>query len=331
MVAPTTLTLPQSRGIDWRAPRSDDFDAIFECETALGAADHPHYVTPREEFDSEFEHSYVDATTDAIAGFDASGACVAYGLVIVPPGQETLVRAILVGGVRPDHRGRGIGRQLLAWQEGRGLQHCAASDALLPGWLMTYAEESAVSSNALYLRAGFTTARYFLQLSRNLSTQLPVVHPLTGLRVVPYSVELAEPLLHARNNAFRDHWGSQPTSAEAWESWISLPTLRPDLSRIALTDDGNVAGFVLASTNEDDWAAAGYSSSYVDLVGVVREHRGQGIASALLAQVVAASAAAGLERAVLDVDSASPTGALGLYQRLGFVEESRSMNYVKEY
>ena len=88
---------------------------------------------------------------------------------------------------------------------------------------------------------------------------------------------------------------------------------------------------MLASTNEDDWAAAGYTSSYIDLVGVAREYRGRGVAATLLAAVVSASARAGLERAVLDVDSDNPTGALGLYKRLGFVEASRSMDYVKAY
>jgi ribosomal protein S18 acetylase RimI-like enzyme len=147
--------------------------------------------------------------------------------------------------------------------------------------------------------------------------------------VTPFTVDLNEPVRVAKNNAFRDHWGSQPISTEAWEAWLSLPTLRRDLSRVAVTEDGSVAGFVVTSTNEDDWVAAGYSSAYIDLVGVTRAHRGTGIAPLLLADAIEAATLQGLERAVLDVDSVSPTGALGLYQRLGFIEESRSMNFVK--
>jgi mycothiol synthase len=328
---PHALPVPVTPGLDWRAPQPNDLDRIFECETAIGATDHPHYVSAREEFDSEFEHSYLDRTADAVAAFDPSGVCVAYGLVIVPPVQETLVRAILAGGVHPAHRGQGLGRVLLAWQEGRGLQRFAASDALLPGWFMTYAEERATAAGALFTHAGFATARFFLQLTRDLSTDISVQPKIAGLRVVPFTTELSARVLVAKNDAFRDHWGSQPKDQEAWDSWVALPTMRGDLSRVAVADDGTVAGFALASSNEDDWVAAGYTSSYVDLVGVTRDYRGRGIAAALLAGVTSASRAVGLERVVLDVDSVSPTGAVGLYQRLGFVEQSRSVNYVKEF
>jgi mycothiol synthase len=329
--APRTLEIPVTPGIDWRAPGPEDGDAMFACETAIGAADHPHYVTPREEFDSEFEHSYVDAATDCIAGFDSAGTCVAYGLTFAPPGRETLVRAILMGGVSPARRGQGIGRQLLAWQEGRGLQQLATSDAVLPGWLLMGAEEKAQASVSLYVHAGFSIARYFLQLTRDLSASYPEPTALPDLTIVPFSAETSERVRVAKNNSFRDHWGSQSTNQELWESGIALPTFRGDLSRVAVAADGTVAGFALVSTNEDDWDAAGYSSAYVDLVGVTREYRGRGIAPALLGGVIAAAAVAGLERAVLDVDSANPSGALGLYQGLGFVEESRSMNFVKEF
>jgi hypothetical protein len=44
-----------------------------------------------------------------------------------------------------------------------------------------------------------------------------------------------------------------------------------------------------------------------------------------------AHAAQGFARSVLDVDSDSPTGALGLYEGVGFVPDTRSMAFVKTY
>ncbi len=49
------------------------------------------------------------------------------------------------------------------------------------------------------------------------------------------------------------------------------------------------------------------------------------MAPALLAHTLRAIAAAGLDKAVLDVDSDSPTGALGLYTGVGFAESNRSI------
>ena len=48
-------------------------------------------------------------------------------------------------------------------------------------------------------------------------------------------------------------------------------------------------------------------------------------ASFTLTRTLEAGRAAGLERAVLDVDSESPTGAVGLYERLGFTTAKQSV------
>ena len=50
----------------------------------------------------------------------------------------------------------------------------------------------------------------------------------------------------------------------------------------------------------------------------------------MLAAQLAASRAAGHERATLDVDSASPTGALDLYTGMGFFATNRELAYVLE-
>jgi ribosomal protein S18 acetylase RimI-like enzyme len=92
---------------------------------------------------------------------------------------------------------------------------------------------------------------------------------------------------------------------------------------------GAVVGLVIASVNEEDWPGQGFSSAYIDLVGVTREWRKRGIAAALLANTLAAAKLAGLERAVLDVDSESPTGAQGLYAAAGFTESHRSITYTR--
>ena len=69
-------------------------------------------------------------------------------------------------------------------------------------------------------------------------------------------------------------------------------------------------------------------ASYLGILGVVRDARGRGLAPALLTAVLRATQEAGLERVVLDVDTESPTGALGLYESVGFVPTSRSIDLV---
>jgi ribosomal protein S18 acetylase RimI-like enzyme len=99
-------------------------------------------------------------------------------------------------------------------------------------------------------------------------------------------------------------------------------------ARTELAGD-EVVGFLTSEVNEDDWEGQGYSSGYIPLVGVLRQWRRRGIAPALLARAFAAFRAEGLERAVLDVDSENPTGALGLYTGMGFLPETRETAFSK--
>lgn len=310
-----------------------DFDALHDLEREVSAADHPQYVVSREEIVDDFELSYVDAERDSLLAEAPDGTILAYGIVLVPPGQDTLVRSILPGAVRPSARGRGLGRQLFEWQVSRGIERLAASDRALPGWLMTFVADGLPAAGRLFERHGLSIARYFLELRHDLR-EIPDAPLHDSVRLELFSAERSAATLNARNESFRDHWGSQPTDPEAWDAFIARSITRPDLSSLAIgVRDGveEVAGLVIVSVNPEDWEGVGFSSAYIDLVGVRREWRGRGLAQALLANSLRLIAAAGLDKAVLDVDAASPTGALGLYTRLGFTEATRSITYVREF
>jgi mycothiol synthase len=328
VVAPDRLPLPDTDGLRWRPASTADLDVLTELYAAISRADHPNYTESREELEDQLGHSWVDPEADTLIALSENGSAAAFGQVVLMPGKETLVRSILFGGVHPDFRGHGIGRQLLAWQEARALQQLATVDLTLPGWIMVYADDRSQRTHRLAASAGFTPARYFTGLSRVLADPIPDLALPDGVRIEPYRPELSDAALQARNAAFRDHWGSQPMTGEQWESMLGLSVFRPDLSFLALAGD-EVIGFLTSEVNEDDWDGQGYSSAYIPLVGVVREWRRKGIAPALLARAFTAFRGAGLERAVLDVDSDNPTGALGLYTGMGFVPETRETTFSK--
>lgn len=329
--APAALPVPASTSeLTWRPASGSDLDAILDCVRAVDAVDHPHFVTPREELEEDLGRSYVSLDTDSLIALDRSDRVLAFGLVVLSPGRETLVRSILQGGVRPEARSCGIGRQLLAWQEARALEQFAGSDSVLPGWMMLWTDERATATVHLATRLGFRIARYYLELRRDLSEPI-TPRSLDGFEIVPFDASRTEAVRLARNDAFRDHWGSQPTTEEDWNSAVARAVFRPELSFLALAPNGDIAGFVLSEVNEEDFEPQGFSSAYIELVGVPRAYRKLGIAPALLSRTLAAIAAAGLEKAVLDVDSANPTGALGLYTGVGFTEANRSLNLVKEF
>ncbi len=327
VLAPQALALPEGpEGIHWRFLTDDDAETMTEIAERISRRDHPSWSESLEEIEEELEHSWVDAARDGVLAVTDDGVAVAYGLVVQPPEPQSLVRVFLFGGVDPDHRGRGIGRRLLGWQRGRAEQKLADCDETLPAWILSYAADLAPEHGALLEHSGFGAARWFTTLECTLDAPTPSRDLPEGVVVAPFTSDRSEPARRAKNSAFEDHWGSQPTTLEQWSSMQSLPSFRGDLSRLALVDD-DVVGFVVTEVNEDDWERAGFRSGYIGLVGTVREWRGRGLAAALLAEVLETYRAEGLERAVLDVDTDNPTGALGVYTRLGFAPTARDVAY----
>ena len=62
---------------------------------------------------------------------------------------------------------------------------------------------------------------------------------------------------------------------------------------------------------------------YIGSVGTRRPWRKRGLASALMSETIAAAAADGKTVTSLGVDADNPTGALGVYERLGFAVRQR--------
>lgn len=334
--APVELVPPEHGDIAlWRASTLEDIDKIWDLARAMGRVDHPNFVATRHEIAEDFGFSYFDAAADSLLGFSAEGDLVARGIVMMTPGQRTLVTSTVVGGVHPDWRARGIGRVLLDWQLGRARQQLASSDKTLPGWIQSYADERAPQTARLLERAGLTVARYFVELERVLDEPIRAFELADGMRLAPYSPDFSAAVHAAHDEAFADHWSSQPISDEGWISFTESEVFRSDLSFVVFGTDAdgheNVAGYLLSSVNEDDWDVAGFSSSYIELVGVLRDWRGRHIAQALLAAHLEASRGVGHERALLDVDTDSPTGAVGLYTGMGFSATHRELVFTVEF
>ena len=323
VTAPEILPHPSHPDVAvWRGATAADIDAIHAVVAAADRVDHPTWVTPREDVADTFELAGVDHLTDTALGFAADGTPVAVGSAIRHPDTSEKVKVHLDGAVHPQWRRRGIGGALMTWQHARARQLLAASDLTLPGEVHVYVHDGNDGAVVLAERLGMTTERWFTTMVRDMAHPISEPSALEGVRMLAFAPEWDEATRVARNDAFRDHWGSLPTPPERWAQFTGGRFLRADLSTLAIVD-GRVVAFCLASVNEDDWVTLGASNAYIDLIGVVRDSRGRGLAPRVIARTLRAIAGAGLAKAVLDVDTASPTGANTLYEGLGFVPTER--------
>lgn len=313
----------------WRPAAPGDVDAVFAAQQAMDAVDHPEWVTARGDIEGALTGESVAA--DTMLALDEDGAVLAWGNATLYPGIDTRLQALLDGGVVPSARRRGIGSTLLGWQVARAEQHLAARDEALPAWIRTNHDLRNPGAIAMLEAHGFTVARTMRVLERDLSDPIDEVPSPEGITIRPFEPGDAEATRHARNDSFRDHWGSEPVPPAKWHAFVTGETFREDVSVVAVDDEsGEVLAFAVSTANPRSWDLSGYRYSYLELLGVVRAGRGRGISPALLAAALGAAKDAGMERVGLDVDADNPTGAVALYERSGFAPIASNAEIVRE-
>ncbi len=118
--------------------------------------------------------------------------------------------------------------------------------------------------------------------------------------------------MHAASSlAFLDHFDFTPLDFDEWREHHRGET--EDTTQWLVADhDGEIVGHVMGSNRY-----ASDDCGYVASLGVVPEHRGQGVARALLRARLSDDIQRGFISTILLVDATSPTGATRLYESVG--------------
>ena len=216
--------------------------------------------------------------------------------------------------------------------EAHELTH-AATDPDIGDVLLAHAEQQArargfthVSATAvpedvpLYsalVRNGYTLDREVLRMWRQLDGTLPEPVWADGVAARVYTAADGE-RVHTLLDDVYAAWDPNYV-ARSHEGWLSFMTAHDDFDPemwFLAERDGELVACAL------HWREHQGRGWVKDIV--VREtERGRGLAKALLLHAFRAYAARGVDRVGLKVDSTNPTGALHLYERLGFVTDQR--------
>lgn len=288
-----------------------------ELLAAAEAADDTGEHWNAEDLAEWWVNDLVDLRRDSLAVRAADGTLVAWATVLALPTFRGAVRVDLEARVHPAWRGRAVGRALLAWQLARGQEVHEERHPGSPAVLAVAAPTTMPGLEGLLRRAGLRQERWYFSMERPLTE--PVDAPVVeGLDLVPFAWERDEEVRQAHNVAFTEHHGSAERDATTWRTlFTGQRSFRPDLSVLAVAD-GAVVGYALAYVYEADSRATGYDEVHLGQIGVLPPFRGRGVASAVIAAVLRAAADDGCRQAGLEVDSANVTGAVGVYERLGF-------------
>ena len=314
-----------SAGILIRPWRDDaDFDAC--AEVLKEATAHDGFVRVRDgaQWRSTFRQLRGDPARDcwlATADGEVAGYAMAFDLGREDHTTRLLIHNIVVG---PAWRGRQVEHRLMDVATTRLSQNAAEFPSGPEANVCFSAEVNERETYILELLAGrgYSIRHYIIEMARPLDTTLPalsmppgietrpITGPAVGLRVLatlggaaveegmPAFTEnqMAEMLTHPIHGQI-EHW------VVAWQGVVPVAC---------------VLGWIDAAENSQQRRARAYTERITTLPG----WRRQGIASALLVRAMEHFRAAGMTEAALAVDTDNASGALGLYERLGFERAS---------
>lgn len=239
-----------------------------------------------------------------------------------------------LGNVLPAWRRKGIGSTLLRFNEER-LQRIAAQlmeSGQLPHETLCLLDNFVSSSETdrinLLERRGYQPVRYSFEMVRPDLENIPELPLPTGVEVRLVQPEHMRSIWEASNEAFRDHWGYIPDPWEAFDQMMNDPDFDPSLWRVAWQGD-EVAGMVLSFINKDENEIYGRKRGYTENICVRRAWRKRGLAKALIARSLIALKEHGMTEAGLGVDTENTSGALRLYESMGYRAVKRSIIYRK--
>jgi mycothiol synthase len=314
---------------------AEDFPKMLACIDGSKAADGAERSDKLEDMVNNYAHLHHCNTETDMCLAEVDGQVVGYSRVwweIDEYAQQWT--GFHFGFLLPEWRRKGIGSTLLCFNETRlaqiytELKAAGEIPAEMPGACDCFVDETAQDTVNLLERRGYKAVRYGFNMVRPDLENIPNCPLPEGLEVRPVEIGHLRKIWEASNEAFKDHWGY---IAEPWEEYVRIqsdPDFDPTLWRVAWDGD-QVAGMVLSFIDKDQNAEYGRLRGYTENICVRRPWRKRGLARALIALSLQALKERGMTDAGLGVDAENISGALGLYQSMGYQVVRRGITYRK--
>jgi ribosomal protein S18 acetylase RimI-like enzyme len=191
-----------------------------------------------------------------------------------------------------------------------------------------WATEREVGAQALFAWAGYERVRHYIMMTRPTSLALPEAPLPEDLEVRPVEPGQVRAVWEAMWEARRDHWGYVEPTEQDYRRWTRGRLFDPGLWKVAWAGE-EVAGMVLNRLDREQNRKYGRWRGYTQDVFVRRPWRRRGLARSLLVQSIGMFREMGMEETALGVDTENLSGALGLYEGLGYREVERHTFFEK--
>lgn len=282
-----------------RPPRDDEFDAMLELMNAhqLAAFGEADYTA--DDLRTWLTTPYVVVERD-IRVLERDGRLIGYADADPTREQPPLWWCDVK--VDPTVDAGEVVAELVAWLEKRAVE----------GRLRVWTSEDDARIVGAYAALGFEPVRHSYRMEIDLADELREPTWPSEISVRTATAEDHRSVYDAVVEVWQDTNDPIDDTFEEWAHWhVERDSYDPSLWFLALAGD-ELAGFSICRPDPVDPVAG-----YVNLLGVRRPWRRQGLGEALLLRSFEAFREKGLTRGTLGVDASSVTGATRLYERAG--------------
>jgi mycothiol synthase len=282
-----------------RPPRDDEFDAMLELMNAhqLAAFGEADYTA--DDLRTWLTTPYVVVERD-IRVLEHDGRLIGYA--DADPTREEPPLWWCDVKVDPSVDAGEVVAELVAWLEERAVE----------GRLRVWTSEEDARIVGAFAALGFEPIRHSYRMEIDLADELREPAWPSEISVRTATAEDHRSVYDAVVEVWRDTNDPIDDTFEEWAHWhVERDSYDPSLWFLAVAGD-ELAGFSICRPDPVDPVAG-----YVNLLGVRRPWRRQGLGEALLLRSFEAFREKGLTRGTLGVDASSVTGATRLYERAG--------------
>ena len=320
---------PDIPGLVFRHFRGEaDYPSMVALINACKVADEVERTISVEDIDRTYRHLENCEPRNDMLFTEMNGEVIAYGRVWWDDLSDGIRLFHPYGFLHPAWRGKGIGSAMWAAGEERCRQIAAGQLKEIVKSIQVDPFETEKALVSLLQRNGYLPARYEAHMVRDLGESFPEAPLPTGLEVRPVKPEHIRPIFIASNEAFRDHWGVRDESEEEYKSQLEDPIFHPELWKVAWDGDqiaSVVHNFIDQKENEEYLRKRGYTEG----ICTRRPWRKLGLARALLVQSMKMFKEMGMTETALGADSQNISGAVRLYESVGYCKVKMQIVYRK--
>jgi mycothiol synthase len=175
----------------------------------------------------------------------------------------------------------------------------------------------------------FVPVRYDFEMLRPSLEEIPEIPLPAGIEIRPVDQSHVRRIWEGEVEAFAGHWGAgaDDSSDARWQEFLADPHNRDTGLWQVAWDGDEIAGMVRPFINDAENARFGVRRGWCENISTRASWRGRGVASALISRALRALRDRGMTEAALGVDAQNETGALRLYQGMGFREAARETEW----